>query len=96
MSKCENISLIIDDICKKQGIGYSSVNQHYVSLKEDAMKMGKMYLQLKDMIGILKEIEDRHNLNGLRAKFESLIMELDGADHFLLKIAHEFKENKHV
>lgn len=95
MSKCENISLIIDSVCKKQGIDYSSTNPHYVSLKEDATKMGMMYLELKKMIGILQEIETRHDLNGLRKKFEALILELDNADHILLKVAHALKDTNH-
>jgi len=87
--KAEKISLIISSVCKEQGIDYCSTNPHMVSLYEDAKKMAKMYLQLKEIMGILVEIEDRHNLNGLRKKFESIIHELDVADHTLITVARE-------
>jgi len=91
--KAEKISLIIDSICKEQGINYCSINPHYVTLKEDIQKMSKIYLQLKEIVGIIKEIEERHELNGLREKFELLIRELDEADHDIIKLARKLREN---
>lgn len=90
--KAEKISLIIDSICKECGIDYCSTNPHYISLVEDAQKMGKIYLQLKEITGIIQEIEDRHNLKDLRVKFDELIKELDNADHLLIKLAHKLKD----
>jgi hypothetical protein len=92
--KAEKLSLIIDSICKELGIEYCSSNPHLVTLQEDAMKMSKMYLQLKEMAGILKEIEERHELNGLRGKFDELIKEIDCADHLLIRVARELKEKE--
>jgi hypothetical protein len=89
--KAENVSLMIDLICKELGIEYCSTNPHYVELVEDARKMGKMYLQLKEMTGILKEIEERHGTN-LHYSFQSLIEEIDKADHVLIKLARELKD----
>jgi soluble cytochrome b562 len=97
MPKAEKVSLIINSICKELGINYCSVNPHYITLTEDAQKMSKIYLQLKEMLGIIKEIEDRHEINGLRENFEKIIAELDEADHLLIKVAIElvkkYKEN---
>lgn len=93
MPKAEKISLIVASICKEQGIEYNSANPHLLTLLEDAQKMGKIYLQLKEIMGILKEIEDRHDIKGLKNKFESLIKELDAADHLLIKLARELKDN---
>ena len=87
--KAEKISLIIASICKELGVEYNSCNPHLVTLQEDAIKMGKIYLQLKEIIGILSEIEDRHELNGLKEKFEIIIKELDEADHLLVRVAKE-------
>lgn len=92
--KAEKISLIIDSICKEQGINYGSTNPHYVTLLEDAQKLGKIYLELKVITGIIKEIEERHELNGLRAKFELLIKELDEADHDIIKLARKLKDKQ--
>jgi hypothetical protein len=91
--KAEKISFIIDSICKKQGIKYCSTNPHYITLQEDIQKMSKIYLQLKDILGLLKEIEERHQLNGLRLKFEELIREIEIADHDIIKLAKELKGN---
>ncbi len=92
MSKCEKISLMIDSICKELEIPYSSTNPHYVTLMEDALKLSKIYLQLKETLGAIKEIEDRHELNGLKDKFDILIKELDTADHDVFKLMRKLKE----
>jgi soluble cytochrome b562 len=92
MPKAEKISLIIDSICKEQGISYCSTNPHYVTLIEDVKKMSKIYLQLKEIVGIIKEIEERNELNGLRERFEVLIKELDEADHDIIKLARKLRE----
>ncbi len=92
--KAEKLSLIIDSICKELGIDYSSCNPHLVTLYEDAQKLGKMYLQLKEMVGIIQEIEDRHDLNGLRAKFDIVIKHLDETDHDLINLARQLKDKE--
>lgn len=92
--KAESISLIIDSVCKKLGIPYSSVNPHLVTLEEDVQKMAKIYLQLKQIMGILAEIEDRHDLQDLKESMGEIIKELDSADHLVIKLARQIgKEN---
>jgi hypothetical protein len=91
--KAEKVSLIIASVCKELGINYCSTNPHYVTLIDDAQKMSRIYLQLKEIMGIVKEIEERHELNGLRKKFETIIKELDEADHLLIKVAKELIKN---
>jgi hypothetical protein len=90
--KAEKISLIVDNVCRELGIPFCSTNPHYVTLQEDAQKMAKMYLQLKEMVGILEEIEERHKLNELKIKFDCLIKELDDCDHILIRLARELKD----
>jgi len=90
--KAENISLIISHICKKLSVDYCSTNPHLITLKEDAQKLAKIYLQLKEILGIIQEIEERHEINGLRVKFEQLIKELEEADHIVIKLARELKD----
>jgi hypothetical protein len=90
--RAEKISLTIDSICKKLGIEYCSTNPHYITLQEDIEKMSKVYLQLKCILGLLQEIEERHNLGELRNKFEILIQELEDADHDIIKLARELKQ----
>lgn len=89
--KAEKISLIISSICKEQGIEYNSCNPHLVTLQEDAIKMGKIYRNLKETIGILLEIEDRHELKDLRNKIDTIVKELDKADHLIIQVAKQLK-----
>ena len=92
--KAQAISLIIDSVCKKLGIPYCSVNPHLVTLEEDVKKMAKIYLQLKEIMGILSEIEDRHDLKDLKESMEEIIKELDDADHLVIRLARQLgKEN---
>jgi len=93
MSKCENISLIISSICKEQGIDYCSTNPHLITLMEDAQKINKIYIQLKNIIEILIEIEDRHNITGLKELIEQDLLQLDKIDHHLLQIAKKMRES---
>ena len=87
------ISYIIEDICQKNGIKYKSSNPYYNIAIKDAEKIGEIYRQLKEIIGDLIEIEERHNL-GLKEKFENIIKDLDNTDHSLIKLAKEIqKEN---
>ena len=90
--KAEKISLIVDSICKELGIPYCSVNPHILTIAEDAQKLSKIYMQMKEMIGIIKEIEDRHDLNGLKEKFDSIIKELDTCDHSIIVLARQLKD----
>jgi len=87
-----NISLVIDSVCKELGIPYCSGNPHSMSLYRDAQKLGKIYLQLKEMIGIIVEIEDRHEIGDLRDKFDAVVEHLEDTDHELIKLAHKLKE----
>jgi len=91
--KAEKISLTIDSICKKLGIEYCSTNPHLITLQEDIEKMSKVYLQLKCILGLLQEIEERHELGNLRIKFEKLIEEVETADHDVIKLARELRKN---
>jgi hypothetical protein len=50
------------------------------------------YFQLKQIIGILIEIEDRCNLQYLREKLNIIIFHLDKTDHDIIKIARELKK----
>ncbi|MBU0581469.1 MAG: hypothetical protein KKA19_09870 [Candidatus Margulisbacteria bacterium] len=90
--QAEKISLIIADVCKRLGVNYESKNPHYLSLVEDAQKLAKFYLQLKEMLGIIVEIENRHEINGLKEHFENIIQELNHTDHEIIKLAKELRD----
>lgn len=90
--KSEKISLTIDSICKKYGICYESINPHFRSFLDDAIKLGCMYQDLKTMIGDIMDIEDRHGLNGIKVKMDEVIKELDRADHEIIKLARQLMD----
>jgi hypothetical protein len=84
---------MIESICKKNNILYKSANPLYTNAKEDALKMRDIYLKIKEIIETLLEIEERHNLIGLRKQFENIIKELDDADHSVIRLAREIKND---
>jgi hypothetical protein len=86
------ISLIIDSICKEHGIVYESKNPHYQTFMDDAIKLGCIYKDLKNMIHDIKDIEIRHGLNGIKMKLEAIMKELDKTEHLILKVAKELME----
>jgi hypothetical protein len=89
----ENISKLIKDICKKQKINYAYGKIHLSTLKKDAKKLGRIYLWLKEVMGTIQEIEERHNVQGLSDKFEHLLKDLDTVDHDIIRLAHQLKNN---
>ena len=95
MENC-HISAIIENICRKYGIDYSSKNPYYTSMVDDAIKLGCIYQDLKIILGQLQEIEDKHNLNPqIVDNLEITIKEINEADHLIIKIAKELlKENE--
>jgi len=90
-----HISAIIEGICKKYNINYTSSNPHYTKLVDDAIILGTIYQDLKILLGKLQEIEDRHNLNPqIVDSLEKAIKELVDADHVIIKIAKELLEQE--
>jgi hypothetical protein len=92
--KALKISLVIDSVCKELGIPYCSINPHLITLDEDVRKMSSIYLQLKQIIGTLLEIEDRHDLQNLRKNMQKIIKELNEADHEVIKLARQLVEKE--
>jgi hypothetical protein len=91
----ERISYIIDNICKELGIDYKSINTDYSIFIQDAMTLGGIYLQLKEILSTLSMIEERYKIEGLSKLFRNDLLELEKIDHHLLKIAHKIrKENE--
>ena len=86
-----NISLIINSICKELDIPYESKNLHSQSFRDDAIKLGCIYRDLKIMIGEIHDIETRHGIDGIKEKLEEIITELDNLDHQIIKLAKELR-----
>ena len=93
--KSSRISLIIDNACKKNGIEYKSINPHYLEQLRDAERLFEIYLQIKAMISELKEIGERHKINGLIEIFNVDIHKLEDIDHDIIKLVKNMREEKH-
>lgn len=87
----KNISNIISDICRKNGIDYLSpnpeLNPHYV----DAKRLKEIYLQLKCISADLIEIGERYNLESFKTILEDDINKIDNCSHDLVILAKKIK-----
>jgi hypothetical protein len=89
-----NISHIICTACKKEGIIYCSINPAYNNFQEDAVRLGELYLQLKEIAGELQEIGERHNVEELKTLSHDII-KLEIVEHDIIRVANIIKkENK--
>jgi hypothetical protein len=88
------ISCIINEVCRNLRINYSSKfleDNHNKSVE----KLSKIYLQLKEIIGDLSEIEENNrDINGLSKIFENAIKKLECIDHSLIKSAIRISKAK--
>lgn len=88
-----SISKIINEVCRKLGIKYNSpfLDQY----KEDLRTLADIYLQLKQIIDQLYEIEKRYSrVNHLRQVLEEDIKVLLKIDHDIIREAQELKKMK--
>jgi len=86
-----NISKTITEVCRKLDINYKSpfLDQY----KEDLKTLADTYLQLKQIIERLYEIEKRYSqVNHLRQVLEEDIKLLLKIDHDIIKEAQELKK----
>jgi galactitol-specific phosphotransferase system IIB component len=88
-----NISYTIERICEQLGIKYKSIHIDYDTMK-DAERLSEIYLELKQTIGELCDIEDRHHVHGIGYALESIIKTLDKIDHNLIKLAFRISKEK--
>jgi len=91
-----NISAKIENICKELGIDYKS--PHHDKLLErqkDAIRLADAYLQIKEIIGLLAEMEAKYpKVNGLTQLFKDDIKFLEKIDHDIFIEAHKIvKQN---
>jgi len=85
------ISAKIENICKELGIDYKSPHHgKMVERHKDAMKLAEAYLQLKEIIGLLAEMETKYpKVNGLVQLFKDDIKFLEKIDHDIFIEAHK-------
>jgi hypothetical protein len=93
--KGENISIVIADICHREGIKYSSVNPEVYQLYKDARRLGEIFMQLKEINSDLLEISERHKLpDSVGQMLKDDISKLEQIDHDIVKLAHKIREEE--
>jgi len=89
----KNISQIIQDVCKKEGIEYQSINPNYTDFCNDAKRLGEIYLEINSLIDELDFIFNRHKIeNKIRFKLEEDLKNLYSIEHDLLRLANKIKK----
>lgn len=88
-----NISLLISEVCHKQGIVYHSINEKAIDTFKDAKTLAQLYLDLKIIIGGLQEIAEKHSIDGLSNLLLDDIEKLESIDHDIVRMARRIKED---
>jgi hypothetical protein len=89
----KRISLTIAEVCQKLGIDYKSVNLNYLSMIDDAKRLGKIFRDLKIIAGDLEAIAERHKIDGLGKIIHLGALQLEAIDHDIIRLAQKIKEN---
>jgi len=87
------IKAIFEDICNKLGITLpTKLSNQERNINKDAQYLADIYLQLKEIIGKLSEIEGHYKLKPVRNILEHFIQELINIDHDIIKITNKLIE----
>jgi len=91
----KNISLIITEIARKEGIDYSSVNPEVVQFWEDAKRIGEIVRDFEVLIDELDCLLVRHRIeNGIGKLIREDLNNLHNIEHDLLKLARKIQKEK--
>ena len=88
----KRISLTITEVCQKLGISYESVNPNYLSMLNDAKRLGEIFRDLKIIAGDLEAIAERHQIDGLGTLLHDDALTIEKIDHEIIKMAMKMKE----
>jgi hypothetical protein len=88
----KRISLTIHEVCRKLGIEYFSCNPKYITMLNDAKRLGEIFLELKIIAGDIEAIADRHKIDGLKNLFHKDAIILSNVDHDIIRLAQKIKD----
>jgi len=90
-----SISQTIVDVCKKQGIDYTSINPDYKQFMGDAVRIGEIVKIIQGAIDELDCIFSRHKVNNkVKKDIEDYFKRLHELDHAIIKLAYQIKDKK--
>lgn len=81
------ISFRIEQICQSLGIDYHSPYLEKINFHDDAIKLGELYYQLKQIVAEIVEIADKHGAEDLVRILWDDIRMIENVDHDLVKLA---------
>jgi len=87
-----SISEIIEIACKKNGIYYKS--KYKVNIINDAIRLGELIMDLKEIAGEIEEIADRHEIEGLKGILYKEALRIDTIDHELIHLSQRLRRKK--
>ncbi|HEY0089170.1 MAG TPA: hypothetical protein VGB37_10010 [Candidatus Lokiarchaeia archaeon] len=90
----KNISKIIVDCCKKEGLNYTSVYLKHPEVLDDVYKLRDVYLQLKEIAGTLQEISEKYNLKEFATLLKDDLDLIMKTDHDVLKIVQKLLKDE--
>lgn len=82
MENIIHIKSIISGICKRYNIPYSG-EQDIKDIPSDVIIIGKIILHLREIQDLLREIEEKHSLDGIKNILEDDIFKLSEVAHSL-------------
>ncbi len=85
----KNISKIVTDCCKKEGIAYDSVYLKHPDSLDDIYLLRDIYLQLKEIAGDLQEVSEKYNLKELATLLKDDLDMIMKADHDILRVVQK-------
>ena len=74
-------------ICKSLGINYHSPHLEKSNFHQDAIMLNDLYLQLKQIVGEIIEIADKHSDEDVAKSLWRDVMLIEGVDHDLTNLA---------
>jgi len=89
MKRMFSISELIENACKKCGIDYKS--KHKDKVINDAVRLGKLIMDLKIIAGEIEEIADRHEIEGLKGILHKEAFRIDEIDHELIRLSQRLR-----
>jgi len=85
-----NISRIISDVCKKEGIDYKSGHLLFA----DSARIGEIILELGSISDEVSKIGERHNIIGIQKLLEDDLKIIGELEHSLRNLAQKIKHEK--
>jgi hypothetical protein len=90
----KNISHVIMECCKKEGIDYHSINPNYVEFTNVVQDFIQVDRDLRTIEDKLRIIEEKYKIKGLTKIITKAIIKLAKLDHEIIRFAIKIKNER--